>query len=1252
MELAKDHGKRNKWLACLFLLIGFCATGIATWREKIQIDDERSSQFNLRADEARHGIEQQVNAYADVLWGLRAQFVTHPELSRPAFRQAIESLNLEQRLPGIQAAGFTRTVASQALPQFEAAMLRDMAGNDAGYPPPAVSPVVESRDAFIVQYLEPISKNRGGAWFDQSTDPKMDAAIRQARDTGLWTTSGRVSLTTEPDNMKAIILFMPIYRGGAIPALLEERREKFAGAVFVAIRVDEMMRRVLGAGLLDELHIDIHQMDMVSGAPYQLDDHNFIFDSGKYQADSAGNAADGGRADRAIPAAAALQRTLMLNPGASSWQLNVSARPAFMRHSRDWLPALVAFAGIVASMMVFFVARMLDLARRASDARTRAAESSLREKEQQLAEITASIDEILWRFSFPDGKLVYVSRAVERVYGRSREDFYANPHLWLQCMHAADRGDMLALTENIAETRHKTLQYRITRPDGEVRWICLEAYFIAGATPGEARVDAIGTDVTQQHRLKESLRRSNLALRAIHDCETVIRNADNEHAMLQGICDVVVTAGYRMAWAGIVNGSGSIVPAGIAGEHQGYLACIQDSLAAGERDTLSTIGAALSARQPIVANRLGSDPRFARWRKEALRRGFVSKIALPLFNDRETIGIFNVYAIEQDAFDNEEVELLMGLAHSVTVAVQSLRHRSGRQKAEAALHLHHRAIEASHNGVVILQCQAQPTIISVNGALAKLVDRQRTDLLGQSLAALGMCGFHASGWEQLTQLVQARREDSVTLTLSDPAGSERWFDVCIVMVASEAGALDHAALEFRDITENRNYQEQIEHRSNYDLLTELPNRNLLMDRLQQSLRQTQRAGDTLFVLWLNLDRFQAINDSLGSQATEQVLRIVAERLASLGKTCQTVARVERDEFVLVAHAHASQAAIVSMVGCIQALFLAPMQVAGQDLTLTAGIGIAAAPHDGTDADVLLRNASIAMYRAKEAGPGSFCFYAEDMNACAIPRLRLEGGLRKAIERNELFLVYQPKINLSTGKMTGAEALIRWRHPEHGLVSPVDFIPIAEDSGLILQIGRWVLETACIQIRQWLDDGIDCQTIAVNVAPVQFFRSDVVGQIKELLAKYRLQPHYFMVEITESTLMRDTERAAVMMQQLKDIGIKLAIDDFGTGYSSLSALKRFPIDYLKIDRSFVTDLTINASDAAIAVAIISLARSLNLRVIAEGVETEEQMLYLRDRGCEEMQGYFFSRPVEPHLLASMIQDGRRIDLLCEGARSEG
>jgi diguanylate cyclase (GGDEF)-like protein len=758
---------------------------------------------------------------------------------------------------------------------------------------------------------------------------------------------------------------------------------------------------------------------------------------------------------------------------------------------------------------------------------------------------------------------------------------------------------------------------------------------------------AAGIELQQARieQVKQELHRSNRALHAIRDCETVIADAVDERALLQGICDVVTATGYRMAWAGVMaaDGSGAVVPAGITGEHQDYLACIAEPLRDGIRG-MASIGEALRTCRPVVVNSFKRDVRLSDWRGDAAERGFNSKIALPLVQDDAAIGVLNVYAAEQDAFDAKEVDLLIGLAQGVTIAIQSHRHRSGRQAAEAALHLRNRAIEASNNGMLIVQSGEDPLVISVNAALMEIVGGHTEAFLGHDLARLGGCGFDGAGWNQLTELIRAQREDNLSLSLTEHSGHRRWFDVCVALVNDEAGELRHAAAEFRDVTESHHYQQQIEHQANYDQLTDLPNWNLLADRLRTALEQSAREASPIFVLWLDLDRFQIINDTLGRQVADQVLRALAQRLISSARGRMTVARAESDEFVLIADAATSHQAIVSLVGRIQQAVREPLEIDGQELILTASIGIAVAPDDGTEVDTLLRNASIAMYRAKETERGSFCFYAEDMNARAMPRLRMEVGLRQAVERDELFLVYQPKVDLRTGVITGAEALIRWQHPEMGLISPAEFIPIAEESGLILPIGQWVLETACAQIRQWQDQGVGPQTIAVNVSPIQFFRSDVVGEVRHLLDKYRLDPRLLMVEITESTLMRDTDRAAQMMHQLKALGIKLAIDDFGTGYSSLSALKRFPIDYLKIDQSFVANLTTDASDAAIAVAVISLAHSLGLRVIAEGVETPAQLEYLRGRDCDEMQGYFFSRPIQASQMEALMRDVDKIALL--------
>jgi diguanylate cyclase (GGDEF)-like protein/PAS domain S-box-containing protein len=562
---------------------------------------------------------------------------------------------------------------------------------------------------------------------------------------------------------------------------------------------------------------------------------------------------------------------------------------------------------------------------------------------------------------------------------------------------------------------------------------------------------------------------------------------------------------------------------------------------------------------------------------------------------------------------------------------------------EESLRLRDRAIEASHNGLLIAQLGQPPRITSVNPALLRMLGSEQSALLRQDLRVLARYGFASAGWKQLSELVRTQRGGKLSLELGASEEQQRCLDVSVAMVDDKGGHHSHAVIEFCDVTQSRRYQAQIERHANYDGLTGLPNRTLLANRLQQAVAHAARIGGvSTVVLWLSVDRFEAIVESLGRQVGDQVLVELARRLAALVEQHGTAARFEAGVFVLLVESMSSQEALVPLLDRLQQAVRQPLLVQEHELVATASIGIAVAPGDGRDVDTLLRNASVAMMRARECGQDCFRFYEEAMNAQAMPRLRMELALRQALERHELYVVYQPKADLQTGRMAGCEALVRWTHPEMGPVSPAEFIPIAEESGLIMSIGYWVMESVCAQLRRWLDEELDCPAVAVNVSALQFLRADLVGDVRRLLAQYRLPPRLLMIEITESILMADPARAVQMMGELRDTGIKLAIDDFGTGYSSLSTVSRFPLDYLKIDRSFVSDLPESEANVAIAGAVISLAHNLKLRVTAEGVETAAQMMFLRARGCHEMQGSYFCHPVAAEVVERMLRDDARVE----------
>jgi diguanylate cyclase (GGDEF)-like protein/PAS domain S-box-containing protein len=429
-----------------------------------------------------------------------------------------------------------------------------------------------------------------------------------------------------------------------------------------------------------------------------------------------------------------------------------------------------------------------------------------------------------------------------------------------------------------------------------------------------------------------------------------------------------------------------------------------------------------------------------------------------------------------------------------------------------------------------------------------------------------------------------------------------------------------------DITDRKVAEERVQFLAYYDALTGLPNRTLLRDRLSTALAGARRRNDQVAVLYLDLDRFKVINDSLGHSCGDLVLQDFAERLKKWVRQQDTVARLGGDEFVFVLNGVKEISDVAVAAERLMDMMTTEFVVQGQSFSISCSLGISIFPEHGTDAEALIKNADAAMYSAKESGRNAFRFFTEDMNAQVVERLTLESSLRRALDRKELFLMYQPQMEVSTKRITGLEALLRWQHPELGLVPPDRFIRIAENSGLIMPIGEWVLRTACSQVRRWQDEGLSVVPVAVNVSAVQFRQEGFCELVKKVLHETGLAPNYLELEITESLLLSNADVMFSVFRKLKEMGLRLAIDDFGTGYSSLSYLKRFPVSKLKIDRSFVRDVAVNADDAAITTAIISMAKSLNLKVIAEGVENEAQMSFLRTHLCDEIQGYYFSKPL--------------------------
>jgi diguanylate cyclase (GGDEF)-like protein/PAS domain S-box-containing protein len=469
-------------------------------------------------------------------------------------------------------------------------------------------------------------------------------------------------------------------------------------------------------------------------------------------------------------------------------------------------------------------------------------------------------------------------------------------------------------------------------------------------------------------------------------------------------------------------------------------------------------------------------------------------------------------------------------------------------------------------------------------------------------------------------------------------GFEIPIDDSVAPIHDREGQASGVVIVFHDVGSTRTMALQMAHSAHHDFLTGLPNRKLLNDRVRQAISSASRNAKKVAVLFLDLDGFKHINDSLGHSIGDRLLQSVAKRLTASVRGSDTVSRQGGDEFVvLLSEVEHSEGAVTTMKRLLQAV-TEPHSIDVHDLHITACIGVSIYPDDGLDAETLIKNADTAMFQAKENGRQNFQFFKPAMNTRAVERQSIEGSLRRALERQEFAVHYQPKINLKTGTISGAEALIRWTHPTRGPVSPAQFIPVAEDCGLILPIGNWVLREACKQARTWVAEGLPLGTMGVNISAIEFRNESFLEGVFAILEDTGLEPRFLELELTESVLMKRPESTASILQALRAKGVQVAVDDFGTGYSSLSYLQKFSIDALKIDQSFVRRITTAPDETTIVTAVISMARSLKLRVVAEGVETLNELEFLQARHCDEAQGYYFSRPVPAEEFAKLLESG--------------
>jgi diguanylate cyclase (GGDEF)-like protein/PAS domain S-box-containing protein len=683
----------------------------------------------------------------------------------------------------------------------------------------------------------------------------------------------------------------------------------------------------------------------------------------------------------------------------------------------------------------------------------------------------------------------------------------------------------------------------------------------------------------------------------------------------------------KMAWIGLLDAAtGRVRPAASFGSGLAYLDGIHITVDAADAHGRGPVGTALREDRPVWNQDFLNDPLTAPWRERAVQYAWGAVASLPLRRGGQVIGTFNLYAGDANAFDEDARRLLEEMAADISYALDGF-------DREANVKLAAEVFEQGKEGIMITDISGR--IMRVNRAFSEISGYSEAEALGQgaSLLSSGRQGkeFYREMWEAID--ATGHWQGEIWNRRKDGHVYPEW--LAISRVLGTDGKPSHYVGIFSDITRHKEAEARIQRLAHFDALTGLPNRALLHDRARHALSMAQRSREQLAVLFLDLDHFKNINDTLGHRIGDELLVEVGNRMVAATRKEDTVSRQGGDEFVVILPGTDADGAAYVARKLIE-MIAHSVKVEQYELVVTPSIGIAVYPSDGEDFETLSRSADTAMYRAKQDGRNTFRFFTPEMQEHSARSLRLEGGLRHALARGELQLFYQPQLSLVDGRVVGAEALLRWRNPDLGEVMPAEFISVAEDSGLILPIGEWVLRTAIQQMKAWMDAGLAPMIMAINLSAAQFRHAHLPELVTRALADEGLAPEFLELELTESVAMDDPLAAIAVMDELRACGVRMSIDDFGTGYSSLSYLKRFQVYKLKIDQSFVSDLSADPESKAIVRAVISLADSLGMRTIAEGVETEEQLNFLREQGCHEVQGYYYSRPLLPEDFTQFVR----------------
>lgn len=869
-------------------------------------------------------------------------------------------------------------------------------------------------------------------------------------------------------------------------------------------------------------------------------------------------------------------------------------------------------------------------------------ESALKDKDARLekAQQVAHLGFMEWNRK--TGR-VFCSDEMYRICGLVRHAEFLSPDIVTQMVHPDDLAQVRQKLIKAIDGRGKyDIVHRIVRADGRVIWIHGQAELIRDPATGSDVLLGTMVDVTTRKIAEDNLQRMTRLYAALSQCNQAIVRCASEEELFPQICrDAVEFGGMRMAWIGVINESADLVrSASSFGAGMGYLESLQIPLIGDDPRGWGPVGTSIREDRAFWCQDFQQDPSTIPWHERGAIAGWNAMASIPLHRQGVVVAALVVYSDQLNAFDQPAQDLLVEMAMDISFALDRFTSEADRMRSEQKLRM-----SEQHLRTVI---ETEPECVKLIGLSGNVMEMNAAGLAMLELDSLEQakqCNLqsfllpeHLDSFMDLHERVMKGESAMMEFEILGRKGTRRWIETHAAPMRDENGDIVSLLGISRDITERKSSEARIQYLANFDALTGLPNRNLLADHLHYAISLARRSHASLAVMFIDLDRFKDINDTLGHSSGDAILVEIGARLKKVLRDSDTASRLGGDEFILVLPDSDAQVAVHVADKLLEAISR-PYQLGTYELIVRASIGIAIYPNDGHDLESLSKSADTAMYRAKEEGRNGYRFFTAEMQERATRHMLLLNEMHRALGQDQFEVHYQPQVSLLDETVVGFEALLRWNHPSLGSISPVEFIPVAEDCGLILPIGEWIMRTAIHELRRLMDCGFPTLGIAVNLSAVQFRHESLVDVVDRILTEANVPAPCLELELTESVAMNDPQGAIAVMDRLHERGVRMSIDDFGTGYSSLNYLKKFQVYKVKIDQSFVQDIGCDKEDRAIVAAIISMSDSLGLRTIAEGVETAEQLAFLQEQGCDEAQGFYYSKALPAAQLEGFLSARR-------------